>query len=137
MMTALLEDKSTCLLCQRSMETLIKLRTDKVEAVFEEKIVGIVNVMTEREKAAINAAQTLITKDGQEQLNKFVLKQELSDRIKLIQEQLTGTLGLELRMRSVEQAKGVVDAKMYMIVIGLSALITAGTTVIIHTLFKF
>lgn len=152
-MTALLEDKSFCALCQRNMERLIKLSVDKVEVVLYERVNGIEKVMVEREKAAINAAQALITKDGQEQLNKFVLKEELNSRIREIDEKIVGPLGMELRMRTVEQeshgapdrekrislleqSKGVMDAKMFMIVIGISAFMTAVITTVLHLLFK-
>ena len=152
-MTALLEDKSFCALCQRNMERLIKLSVDKVEVVLYERVNGIEKVMVEREKAAINAAQALITKDGQEQLSKFVLKEELNSRIREIDEKNVGPLGMELRMRTVEQeshgapdrekriglleqSKGVMDAKMFMIVIGISAFMTAVITTVLHLLFK-
>ena len=152
-MTALLEDKSFCALCQRNMERLIKLSVDKVEVVLYERVNGIEKVMVEREKAAINAAQALITKDGQEQLSKFVLKEELNSRIREIDEKIVGPLGMELRMRTVEQeshgaadrekrislleqSKGVMDAKMFMIVIGISAFMTAVITTVLHLLFK-
>ena len=114
---------------------------------------GIERVMEEREKASIIAAQALITKESQEQLSKFVLKQELNERMKRIQEQLTGPLGFELRMRVVEQeshgssdrekrisalelAKGAMDGKMFMIVIGLSAFVTAVVATLLQLLFS-
>ena len=152
-MTYLLEDKSFCALCQHNMERLIKISVDKVEVVLYERVNGIEKVMVEREKAAINAAQALITKDGQEQLSKFVLKEELNSRIREIDEKIVGPLGMELRMRTVEQeshgaadrekrislleqSKGVMDAKMFMIVIGISAFMTAVITTVLHLLFK-
>ena len=92
--------------------------------------------MDEREKATVMAAQALITKDGNEQLAKFVLKQELSSQITGLQDQITGSLGLELRMRALEQQKGIIDAKLYVIIIGLSALITAITTAAIRVFIK-
>ena len=123
------------------------------DRIISEKVSGLKDLMAEREKAALLAAQALITKDGQEQLAKFVLKQEMGDRITLIQDQITGPLGLELRMRTVEfeshgaldrekrislleQSKGVMDAKMLMIIIGLSAFITGIVTAILHIVFK-
>jgi hypothetical protein len=152
-MTSLLEDKSSCAICQRIVDNLIKLSVGKTESILSERIVGIEKVMVEREKAAINAAQTLITKDGQEQLNKFVLKEELNQRIKEIDDKIAGPLGIELRMRVVEQeshgaaerekriaalelSRGTIDAKMYMIVLGLSAFIAALATAIMHFVFK-
>ena len=100
------------------------------------KLDTVNKVMDEREKATINAAQALITKDGSEQLSKFVLKQELTSQIIGLQDQITGSLGLELRMRSLEQQKGIIDAKLYVIIIGLSALITAITTAAIRVFIK-
>jgi hypothetical protein len=127
---------------ETSLEKLINLRTE-----------GIEKIMTEREKAAIIAAQAFITRESQEQMVKFALKKDLDERIKTTQDQITGPLGLELRMRIVEQeshgsserekriaalelSRGSVDAKMFMIVIGLSAFITAAMTAILHFLFK-
>jgi hypothetical protein len=135
------------------MESMVKLAIGRAESILAERVESIKAVMVEREKASINAAQALITKDGQEQMSKFVLKQELNDRIERLQEQLTGPLGLELRMRIVEQEshgsaerekrisalelqKGSFDAKLYMIIVGMSALITAVMTAILHVLFK-
>ena len=111
------------------------------DRVLEEKFKAIREVMLEREKAALLAAQALITKDGQEQLAKFVLKQELGDRITLIQDQITGPLGLELRMRTVEfeshgaperekrigvleNKSGAISAQLYMIIVGIPLAVT-------------
>ena len=92
--------------------------------------------MAEREKAALAAAQALIVKENQEQLSKFVLKQELNDSIKKLQDQLTGPLGQELRMRALELSRGSLDAKMFMIIIGLSAFVTAGMTMFLRFWIK-
>lgn len=96
------------------------------------KLKTLERVMDEREKASIIAAQALIIKDGQDQLNKFVLKKELDDKITSIQEQLTGSLGLELRMRAQENQHGAISAQLYMVIIGLPLAVTVVITAITY-----
>lgn len=123
---------------KRHFDEVIKLRFGTVE-----------KVMIEREKASIIAAQALITKDGSEQLAKFVLKQELSERIKEIRDKIEGPLGLELRMRTVEQDSrgaperenrisvleqkgGALSAQLYLVIIGLPLAVAVLGTLITY-----
>jgi hypothetical protein len=125
-----------CLICQKSVHEKIELEIGHIEDVIKLTIKRVEDVMAEREKAALAAAQALIVKENQEQLSKFVLKQELNDSIKKLQDQLTGPLGQELRMRALELSRGSLDAKMFMIIIGLSAFVTAGMTMFLRFWIK-
>jgi len=124
-----------------------------IRDIIDLNVKGIMGIMDEREKAATVAAQALITKESHDQMAKYVLKQELDLRMKETKEQITGPLGLELRMRCVEQeshgaadrekrisalelSRGTLDAKMWMIVIGLSAFVTASLTAFLHYFLK-
>ena len=95
------------------------------------------------------AASTLVTKESQEQLVKFVLKQEMEDKLDKIQAQLTGPLGFELRMRAVEQEShgtndrekrissletrgGAISAQLYLVIIGLPIAVTTIVTIITY-----
>ena len=119
------------------------------DRIMEEKFKALKGIMDEREKTSMIAASTLVTKESQEQLVKFVLKQEMEDKLDKIQAQLTGPLGFELRMRAVEQEShgandrdkrissletrgGAISAQLYLVIIGLPIAVTTIVTIITY-----
>ncbi|MBV6343667.1 hypothetical protein [Candidatus Magnetobacterium casense] len=82
--------------------------------------IGILDaVLKEREKAVENLAKQEAQNAAASIAKEYVLRETHTRDIKTLQEQISGPLGMELRMRALEQSKGVVDAKMYMILIGI------------------
>lgn len=100
--------------CKEYLKETTKLHIERIES-----------ILKEREKATILLAQSETARRESEMLEKFVLRQNYEKEIKSLQDQITGPLGIELRMRKAEQDRGVVDAKLYMIIVGIPLAVTA------------
>lgn len=107
-----------------------------LEKLTHQEIARIESILDEREKATVLLAQNQLDKQSSEMIEKYVLQDTHRIEIKGLQNQLTGPLGLELRMRALEQAKGSLDAKLYMVIVGIPLAVSAIIYILMNHIFK-
>ncbi|MBV6342377.1 hypothetical protein HWQ67_12350 [Candidatus Magnetobacterium casensis] len=103
-----------------------------LEKYVELKIDTVMAILEEREKATEVMARNIVNTRTAEMERAFVLQEQHTKDISNVQGQISGPLGLELRMRSQEQSRGVMDAKLYLIIIGLPLAVSVTIAVIIN-----
>lgn len=105
---------------------------DYLKTFTQQEIARIEAILDEREKATTLLAQTQLDRQASDMAEKYVLRETHRTELLKIQEQITGPLGMELRMRSQEQKGGALDAKLYLVIIGLPLAVSVIIAVVVN-----
>lgn len=109
--------------CKEILERIIDLKIDTVNAKMEE-----------REKATILLAQNQMERQSADLVEKYVLRETHRLDIGTLRDQLFGPIGFELRIRALEQSRGVLDAKMWLVIIGLPLAVSVIIAVVLNVM---
>lgn len=107
-----------------------------LEKLTHQEIIRIESILKEREKATEVLARNEANKATAVMVKEYVQRETHAKDVHNLQDQISGPLGLELRMRSLEQAKGSLDAKLYMVIVGIPLAVSAIIYILMNHIFK-